>query len=94
MTWPMYVVAAGAVVVVLSGLALLRLWDAFDRVHVVTPATSLGAPLICIGLALNDQTLHGVFKYLFTGALLAALGPASAVAAARAARVRAGQEAP
>jgi multicomponent Na+:H+ antiporter subunit G len=90
----MYVVAAGTLVVVLSGLSLLRLSDAFDRLHVVTPATSLGAPLICAGLALNDQTLHGVFKYLFTGLLLAVLGPASAIAAARAARIRAGQDAP
>lgn len=88
MSWPLYVVAAGTAVVVLCALAMLRLTDVYDRLHAVTPATSLGGLLICVGLACHDQTLHGVFKYLFTGVLLAVLGPASSIAAARAAWAR------
>jgi monovalent cation/proton antiporter MnhG/PhaG subunit len=84
-TWPLYLVAAGAGIAVLCSLGLLRLPDAYDRLHLVTPVTSLAAPLVCIGLAINDSTFHGVFKYLFIGVLVAVLGPAASIATARAA---------
>jgi multicomponent Na+:H+ antiporter subunit G len=84
-TWPLYLVALGAAIAVLCSLALLRLPDALDRLHVVTPVTSLAVPLVCIGLAIDDSTLHGVFKYLFIGLLVMVLGPAASIATARAA---------
>lgn len=88
MTVPVALVALGALVVVLCSLALLRLPDAYDRLHLVTPVTSLAGLLICAGLAINDHSFHGVFKYLFVGVLLAVLGPAASVATARAAWAR------
>lgn len=94
MTVAVGLVAVGAFVVVLCALAMLRLPDAFDRLHAVTPATSLGGVLICVGLAVNDATFHGVFKYLLTGLLLAVFGPASSMAAARAAWARHEEERP
>ncbi len=92
MTWPLSLVAAGAALAVLCALALLRLPDALDRLHVVTPVTSLAVPLACVGLAINDSTFHGVFKYLFIGLLVAVLGPAASIATARAAVSREEQE--
>ena len=92
MSWPLYLVAAGAAVAVLCALALLRLPDALDRLHVVSPVTSLAVPLACVGLAINDKTFHGVFKYLFIGLLVAVLGPAASIATARAAEAREGSD--
>ena len=88
MSWPLYLVAAGAAIAVLCALALLRLPDALDRLHLVGAVTSLAVPLACIGLAVNDSTFHGVFKYLFIGGLVAVLGPAASIATARAAVAR------
>ena len=90
MTWPIALVAAAALIAVLCALALLRLPDAYDRLHVVTPVTSLAVPLACVGLAVNDSTFHGVMKYLLIGGLVAALGPAGSIATARAALAREG----
>lgn len=88
MSWPLYLVVAGSAIAVLCALALLRLPDALDRLHVVSPITSLAVPLACVGLAINDSTFHGVFKYLFIGLLVAVLGPAASIATARAAVAR------
>jgi multicomponent Na+:H+ antiporter subunit G len=87
-SWPLALVAAGAGLAVLCALALLRLPAALDRLHVVTPVTSLAVPLACIGLAVHDATFHGVFKHLFIGLVVAVLGPAASIAAARAAVAR------
>jgi monovalent cation/proton antiporter MnhG/PhaG subunit len=87
-SWPLYLVMAGAAIAVLCSLALLRLPRPLDRLHVVTPVTSLAAPLVCVGLAINDRTFHGVFKILFIGLVVAVLGPASSIASARAAVAR------
>jgi multicomponent Na+:H+ antiporter subunit G len=84
-SWPLYLVAAGAAIAVLCALALLRLPNALDRLHVVTPVTSLAMPLVCVGLAIHDRSIHGVFKYLFIGVLVMILGPAASIATARAA---------
>jgi multicomponent Na+:H+ antiporter subunit G len=85
MSWPLGLVLAGALLATLCALSMLRLPDALDRLHVVTPVTSLATPLVCVGLAIHDHSFHGVFKYLFIGLLLVALGPAASIATARAA---------
>lgn len=94
MTVPVAVAAVGALLAVLSSLALLRLPGALDRLHLVTVTTSLAGPLVCVALAVNDHSFHGVFKYLFIGLLLAVLGPAASVATARAALARGEEPAP
>lgn len=81
-------VVAGCLVVLACCLALASFTDPLDRLHTVTPATSLGGVLVLGGLAVHDATLHGVAKLLLTAALLALTGPAVGVATARAERAR------
>ena len=79
-------VAAGCLLAVACVAALFRLPDALDRLHAVTPVTSLAAPLIMVGLAVHDGTFHGVAKFLLGGLVLFVTGPVIATATARAAR--------
>jgi len=88
-SWPLVLVVAGAALAVVCAVAMLRLPDPCDRVHVVTPVTSLAAPLLLVGLALHDGTVHGVAKYLLAALVLAVTGPAVGSATVRAARTRA-----
>lgn len=70
---------AGVTVVVLSCLGALTLRRVYNRLHYLTPATSLGAPLIGIALAIQNswglttaQDLFIVFLLAFTGPVLEA----------------------
>jgi multicomponent Na+:H+ antiporter subunit G len=45
---------AGTVVVIASALAALRMRRTYNRLHFITPATSLGAPLICVALVVEN----------------------------------------
>ena len=85
---PPVIVALGALVLVACALAVLRLPGPFERLHAVTPATSLGGILVCLGLALHDRTTHDVGKLIVIAVLLFVTAPAASIAAARAARAR------
>ncbi|WP_225830048.1 monovalent cation/H(+) antiporter subunit G [Streptomyces sp. NK08204] len=82
--------AGGTVVVVASALAALGMRHSFTRLHFLTPATSLGAPLIGAGLVLeNGWGLTAGLDILIV-ALLALSAPVLEAATARVMAQRAG----
>jgi multicomponent Na+:H+ antiporter subunit G len=82
--------AVGVAVVVLTALASLRLRRPEDRLHFLTPATSLGAPLVGLGLALQNGWSLTTAQILLTCALIMVTGPVLASAAIRVAAQREG----
>jgi multicomponent Na+:H+ antiporter subunit G len=88
---------AGVVVVTLSVVAALRFRHAGDRLHLLTPTTSLGTPLVGLGLVLQNGWSLTSAQIAITCILLAATGPVLASATARVAALRDGsipQESP
>jgi monovalent cation/proton antiporter MnhG/PhaG subunit len=82
--------AAGLAVVVLAPLAALRVRHVYNRLHFVTPMTSLGAPLIGLALAIqNGWGLTTAQELLIVG-VLAVTGPVLAAATGRLAAQRDG----
>jgi multicomponent Na+:H+ antiporter subunit G len=75
--------AAGVAAVLLAALALLVLPTPYARLHALSPASSLGVPLICLALALDAGAGRGAVKLLFIGALTAVTGPVLTVAIGR-----------
>lgn len=59
--------------------------DVFVRLHFVTPVTSLGAPLVCVGLSVESGQPWVIAELLLIGLLLFAAGPVLESATARAA---------
>lgn len=68
-------VFAGVTVVVVAALAMLRAGTLLNRLHLLAPVTTLGAPLVGIGLALENGWNLGSGAVLLTVALLAVTGP-------------------
>lgn len=70
------IVALGTAVTVASclGAALMRT-DACDRMHFVTPVTSLGCPLVAIGLSVEQGWGLTTASLLLVAALLFIAGP-------------------
>ncbi|MEV8565514.1 monovalent cation/H(+) antiporter subunit G [Streptomyces sp. NPDC051322] len=82
--------AAGTVVVIWSVLAALTVRRAYNRLHFVTPATSLGAPLIGVALGIeNGWGLTTALDELII-VLLAITGPVLESATGRVAAQRDG----
>jgi len=77
---------AGVVVAAGSGLALLALRHRTDRIHALTPLTTLAAPLIALSLAVDLGHQRLTFKVLFIGALVALTGGVLASATGDASR--------
>lgn len=76
-------VVAGTAVIVASAVAALLARDAFVRLHLATPMTSLGGPLIAAGLCIaNGAGLTTASIALPTGLLFLA-GPMLSAAIAR-----------
>ncbi len=74
---------AGVVVVVACSLLALRMRRPLDRLHLLAPMTTVGAPLVTIGLAVNEGwTLPGA-QIVVTGLLVSLTGPAMASATGR-----------
>ncbi len=85
---PRHVVAlvllvAGTAVLLLAALGLLALPGTLARLHALAPATSLGAPLVVLGLAVDTGPGRAAVKLLVIGALLAVGGPVTAMAIGR-----------
>jgi multicomponent Na+:H+ antiporter subunit G len=68
-------VFAGVAVVVVSALAMLRARTLLNRLHLLTPVTTLGAPLIGVGLALATGWNLTSGAILLTVVLLAVTSP-------------------
>jgi monovalent cation/proton antiporter MnhG/PhaG subunit len=75
--------ALGAAALVVSAVALVVLPAPFARLHALAPATSLGAPLIALALAVDTGPGRAAVKLLFIGGLLAVAGPVTTMAVAR-----------
>lgn len=73
----------GTAVLLLSGCALLALPGPYARLHALAPATSLGAPLIALALAVDTGPGRAAVKLLFIGALVALAGPVTTMAIGR-----------
>jgi multicomponent Na+:H+ antiporter subunit G len=76
-------VFAGVAVVVVSALAMLRARTLLNRLHLLAPVTTLGGPLVGIGLALANGWTLTSGAILFTVVLLAVTGPVLQSAAGR-----------
>lgn len=88
---------AGIGVTVLAALAMLRVGDVFDRLHLTGPVTSLGAPAIGLALIIANGASLASAEVAATVVLIAVSGPAMTTAVARVAAQRARgeeQEAP
>jgi multicomponent Na+:H+ antiporter subunit G len=81
---------AGIAVVVLSCLGALTLRRVYNRLHYLTPATSLGAPLIGLALAIENGWGLTMAEDLFIVFLLALTGPVLEAATGRMAAQREG----
>lgn len=77
-------VALGCAVVAASCLgAVVVRGDTFDRLHFVTPVTSLGVPLMAIGLSVESGQPYVVAELLVIALLLFVAGPVVGTAVAR-----------
>lgn len=81
---------AGVGVVAASSVAALVLPHTLDRLHTVTPATSLGAPLLGLGIAVDQGWNLTTAQVLLICALVALTGPVVASATGRLAAQRYG----
>jgi multisubunit Na+/H+ antiporter MnhG subunit len=76
---------AGAAVCAFAAVRLLLTRDRFLRLHFVSLASVLAAPLVIAGLALASwSSWHDVAKLLIIGALLFVTGPATVITAGHA----------
>jgi multisubunit Na+/H+ antiporter MnhG subunit len=92
---PLYVAGVacfglGVAVVVVTALAALRVHRPQDRLHFLTPLTSLGAPLVGLGLALEDGWTLTTAQIVLTTVLIMITGPVLSSAAVRVALQREG----
>ncbi|WP_329063656.1 cation:proton antiporter [Amycolatopsis sp. NBC_01480] len=76
-------VFAGVAVVLLASAALVRARDLFTRLHLLSPVTTLGAPLIAAGLVLVNGVHLGSGAIVATAVLLLVTGPVIQSATAR-----------
>ena len=81
---------AGIAVVALSCLGALTLRQVYNRLHYLTPMTSIGAPLIGLALAIGNGWGLAMAEDLFIVFLLALTGPVLEAATGRAAAQREG----
>jgi multicomponent Na+:H+ antiporter subunit G len=79
-------VALGSAVVVLSAVgAVVMPGGVFNRLHFLTPMTSLGLPLVAVGLSVDSGQPFTVAELLFIALLVGVSGPVLESATGRAA---------
>jgi multicomponent Na+:H+ antiporter subunit G len=66
---------AGVLVVVLAAVRALLTRDVLVRLHLITPVTSVGGPLVGLGLAISNGWTTSTAQILVTVFLLALTGP-------------------
>lgn len=84
-------VGTGAAVAVLAALGALLLGRVRDRLHLLTPVTSIAAPLVGMGIAVDTGVHLATAMVLVTVAVLAGTGPALAAATGRVSAQRDGR---
>lgn len=80
---------AGVAVQLAALVGLVRGRDALDRLHFVAPAGTLGAPLICGAVLVNESFSQGGIKAIIVACVLGITGPVVTHATGRAVRLRA-----
>jgi multicomponent Na+:H+ antiporter subunit G len=73
----------GTLTVLVSCVAVLRLPGLPAQLHGLAPAGTLGAPLICIGIAIDEGVGRSAGKALITGLILLVTGPVAATVTSR-----------
>jgi multicomponent Na+:H+ antiporter subunit G len=81
---------AGVVVVTLSVIGSLRVRRPGDRLHFLTPTTSVGTPLVGLGLVLQNGWGLTSAQIVLVCVLMAVTGPVLTSATARVAALREG----
>lgn len=76
-------IIAGTAIVVMSALAALALGDFYRRLHATTVVTSLGVPLVAIGLSVQSGANLTTASILLPAALLFLASPILSAAIAR-----------
>jgi monovalent cation/proton antiporter MnhG/PhaG subunit len=76
-------VVAGTAIIVASALGAVFARDSYHRLHFSTPITSLGGPLIAIGLAVKNGPTLTTASILFPMVLLFLVSPVMSAAIAR-----------
>lgn len=84
-------VSTGTSIVVAAALAALLAPDRYARLHLVTPITSLGGPLIAVGLSVDHGAGLTTASILLPTALLFIAGPILSAAISRVAAQRDGR---
>ncbi|MFF2950424.1 cation:proton antiporter [Kitasatospora sp. NPDC057965] len=76
----------GTSALLLSAIALAVLPGPYPRLHALSPAAVLGAPLVALALAVDNGPGRAAVKLLAIGLLLTAGGTVTTMAVARATR--------
>jgi multisubunit Na+/H+ antiporter MnhG subunit len=74
---------AGVLVCVVASVGALVPRDILDRLHFLTPVTSVGVPLVGVGVAVDTGWHLTTAEVLFTVAVVALTGPVLAAATGR-----------
>ena len=79
-------VAAGVLVCLLSAAGAVKARTVLDRLHFLTPVTSVGTPLIAVGLAVHAGWHLATALLLLCAAVMLPAGPVLASATGNVAR--------
>lgn len=82
-TVALVLLCAGTAALLLSALALIVLPGPYLRLHALSPAAALGAPLVALALAVDTGPGRAAAKLLVIGLLLAVGGTVTTMAVAR-----------
>ncbi|MCG6494212.1 monovalent cation/H(+) antiporter subunit G [Kitasatospora sp. A2-31] len=82
-TAALVLLCAGTAVLLLSAVALAVLPGPYLRLHALSPASTLGAPLVALALAVDTGPGRAALKLLVIGLLTAAGGTVTTMAVAR-----------
>jgi multicomponent Na+:H+ antiporter subunit G len=84
-------VSLGCAVIVLAAIgAAVMPGGVFNRLHFLTPVTSVGVPLVAVGLCVESGQPFTIAELLFIALVLAVSGPVLESATARAAAAEQG----
>ncbi|MCU4182779.1 monovalent cation/H(+) antiporter subunit G [Acidiferrimicrobium sp. IK] len=84
--------ALGLLVIVVSCVGMAVLTDPMDRVHLVTPASTLGVGAVCAAVVVHEGLDASGLSAILLAAVLAATSPLVSHATARSIAVRRQEE--
>jgi multicomponent Na+:H+ antiporter subunit G len=87
-------VGAGIAMLVFSAVGVLVVRDPFTRLHFLTPASTLGVPLVCLGVILQEGHSRISLKVAIVAVLLLIGQPAVTASTGRAVAAERGLASP